>query len=303
MQQLGNKANAKGLVAVAAPISGTVTERQITLGETISLQAASKPLMTISNDNRVFATANIYEKDLNQVQIGQQVRVNIPSLPNGTFKGQIAVIGTVVQGDTRVVPVKAELDNSSNLLKPGMFAQLEVLTDRTPTAILVIPTNALVDANGKKIVYVQNGNDYQPVEVTLGQTSGDMVEVKSGLFEGDLVVTQRATELYAQSLRGGIPKADSSGGKDEPTANKDVKPSVSTTTAAQLPWWLTLPVGSAIVAGAFWAGRRTKPQLLVEYKADYQLEGTPHKPGRQVEGYNNNHHLPGKKIEEHNKTR
>jgi cobalt-zinc-cadmium efflux system membrane fusion protein len=53
-----------------------------------------------------------------------------------------------------------------------MFAELEVLTDRTATAILAIPSSAVVDANGKKLVYVQNGNAFQPVEVTLGQTSG-----------------------------------------------------------------------------------------------------------------------------------
>ncbi len=68
--------------------------------------------------------------------------------------------------------------------------------------LLAIPSSAVVDANGKKLVYVQNGDAFQPVEVTLGQTSGDMVEVKTGLFEGDLAVTQRAPQLYAQSLRG-----------------------------------------------------------------------------------------------------
>jgi membrane fusion protein, heavy metal efflux system len=82
-----------------------------------------------------------------------------------------------------------------------------VLTDRTPTAILAIPTSAVVEANGKKLVYIQNGNAYQSVEVTLGQTSGDMVEVKTGLFEGDLIVTQRAPQLFPQSLRGGVRKA------------------------------------------------------------------------------------------------
>ena len=64
LQQLSTLANAKGLVTVAAPISGMVADREITLGETISLQASNKPLMTILDDRSVFATANIYEKDL-----------------------------------------------------------------------------------------------------------------------------------------------------------------------------------------------------------------------------------------------
>jgi len=206
LSQLGTGANEKGLVTVTAPISGTVSDREVTLGQTF--QDAGGKLMTIVNDSRVFATANIYEKDLDKVKTGQRAIAKVASLPNRTFSGRIAVISSVVEGETRVVPVKAELDNPDGTLKPGMFAELEVLTDRTATAILAIPSSAVVDANGKKLVYVQNGDAFQPVEVTLGQTSGDMAEVKTGLFEGDLVVTQRAPQLYAQSLRGGSKKTE-----------------------------------------------------------------------------------------------
>jgi cobalt-zinc-cadmium efflux system membrane fusion protein len=217
--------------------------------------------MTIVNDNRVFATANIYEKDLDKVKTGQRVSVKVSSLPERTFSGRIATIASVVEGETRVVPVKAELDNPSGVLKPGMFAELEVLTDRMATAILAIPTSAVVEANGKKQVYLQNGNAYQPVEVTLGQTSGDMVEVKTGLFEGDLVVTQRTPQLYAQSLRGGS-TAKANDSHDEAPAR--FQATDSNKSSSQLPWWLVISAGggvAAIAVGSFWLGRRTKPPL------------------------------------------
>jgi cobalt-zinc-cadmium efflux system membrane fusion protein len=248
LQQLGTRANAKGLVTVTAPISGRIADREATLGQ--SFEDAGGKLMTIVNDSRVFATANIYEKDLDKIEQGQPVSVKVASLPNRTFTGQIARIGSAVEGETRVVPVQAELNNSSGQLKPGMFAQLQVLTDRTPTAILAVPTTAVIEANGKQIVYVQNGDAYQSVDVTLGQTSGDMVEVKSGLFDGDLVVTQRAPQLYAQSLRGG--KAEKQGEQGRESA---LSPQSS------VPWWLVISAGGAIASGAFWAGRRSKPQL------------------------------------------
>ncbi|MEG4850581.1 efflux RND transporter periplasmic adaptor subunit [Microcoleus sp. B5-D4] len=73
LQQLGTVANDRGLVTVVAPISGTVADRFITPGESVN---AEKPLMSLLNDSRVFATANIYEKDLNQVKQGQEVRVS-----------------------------------------------------------------------------------------------------------------------------------------------------------------------------------------------------------------------------------
>lgn len=261
--QLGNRANAKGLVIVTAPISGRIVDREVTLGQ--SFQDAGGKLMTIVNDSQVFATANIYEKDLNVVKAGQEVIVKIASLPNRTFTGRIAVIGSVVEGETRVVPVKAELANASGQLKPGMFAQLEVLTNQTSKNILVIPSSSLVEANGKQLVYIKSGNGYQATEVTLGQTSGDLVEVKSGLFEGDLIVTQRAPQLYAQSLRGGgkeIPSAEPDGGADEPKASNDGISRVSPPAALPLPWWLVIALGGAFSLGTFWVGRRTKPQLV-----------------------------------------
>ena len=293
LQQLGSRANDKGLVTVTAPISGKVADREVTLGQ--SFEDAGAKLMTIVNDSRVFATANIYEKDLDKVKMGQAVRVKVASMPDRSFSGQITMIGSVVDGETRVVPVKAELDNSGSELKPGMFAQLEVLTDQTPTAILAIPSSAVVDAPGKKLVYVQSGNAFQAVEVTLGQTSGDMVEVKTGLFEGDLVVTQRAPQLYAQSLRGGS-KAKEGGhehhedehGEDE---HKEAPSSAmnSVLSSGQLPWWLGIPVGGAIAAGtfyagAFWASRRTQPrQNLPLSDSEY------HAPVYELEAYKQNY--------------
>jgi len=254
LAQLGNLPNAKGLVTVTAPISGKVADREVTIGQTFN--DAGGKLMTIANDSRLFATANIYEKDLSKVRTGQRVTLKVASVPDRTFSGRISRIGTVVEGETRVVPVQAEIENSRGQLKPGMFAELEVLTDQTSSAISAIPTSAVVDANGKKVVYVQNGNAYQTVEVTLGQTSGDMVEVKSGLFEGDMIVTQRAPQLYAQSLRGGNKPTDET--KEAPAQATEVK-----TPSFPVPLWLLgAGGGAAIAVVAFMAGRRSKPQLV-----------------------------------------
>ncbi|ARV59638.1 efflux transporter periplasmic adaptor subunit [Nostocales cyanobacterium HT-58-2] len=263
LQQLGNSANAKGLVTVTSPISGRVADREATLGQ--SFEDAGGKLMTIANDSRVYATANIYEKDLGKIRTGQRVSLKVASVPNRTFTGRIAVVGSVVEGETRVVPVKAEIDNPGGVLKPGMFAELEVLTDQTSTGILAVPTAAVVEANGKKQVYVQNGNAYQPVEVTLGQTSGDMVEVKTGLFEEDMIVTQRAPQLYAQSLRGG------SQSKEDEHTQPSSQPTEAKTPNLPVPLWLIATGGgtalatAAFMAGAFWSSRRTKSQLSAEF--------------------------------------
>ena len=262
LQQLGIVANEKGLVTVVAPISGTIADREITPGE--SVNSAEKPLMSILNDSSVFATANIYEKDLNQIKTGQQVRVKIASLPNRTFNGKISLIGSIVGGETRVVPVKAELNNTEGELKPGMFAELDILTDKTATDVLVIPAAALVEVNGKKTVYVQNGNAYQSVDVEVGQTSGDLVEVKSGLFEGDLIVTQRAPQLYAQSLRGGNKPSKT---EDKKEASPKVKE--ASFNNLSVPLWVGIGGGVAIasltfVAGVWWGNRGKLPAVVAD---------------------------------------
>ncbi|WP_322744019.1 efflux RND transporter periplasmic adaptor subunit, partial [Nostoc edaphicum] len=282
--QLGNRANAKGLITVTAPISGKVADREVTIGQ--SFQDAGGRLMTIVNDSRVFATANIYEKDLDKVRTGQQVRMKVASVPNQSFTGKITRIGSVVEGETRVVPVQAEVNNTRGQLKPGMFAELEVVTSQTSTATLAIPNSAVVDANNKKLVYVQNGNAFQSVEVELGQTSGDLIEIKSGLFEGDSVVTQRAPQLYAQSLKGGSKPKEDDHSQEGDSRSEETEAKAN---SFPVPLWLLLSGGGVAIAtvafmgGSFWSGRRTRSPLIAVGNSGYEYE---------TEIYTDNHKQP-----------
>ncbi len=233
---------------MSSPITGVVAHREITPGQ--SVESAGTTLMKIQNQARVGATANLYEKDLQQVQIGQQVNIRVASFPNRVFTGRIDYIASDVQGESRVIPVRAEVDNVGGELKPGMFAELEIATDRTSEGVTSIPASAIVEVNNLPVVYVQNGQQFQPVEVTLGQQFGERIEVKGGLFAGDRIVTEGAMQLYAQSLRGG-----SNSSPDHPEETEATQMN-----AAGLMQWGWLPLGGAIAGIAFWLGRRSKPR-------------------------------------------
>ena len=255
LQQLGTNGNNEGKVIITAPISGVVSDREITLGQ--SVDDTGLPLMTVQDNSRVWATANLYEKDVAQVRLGQKVRLKVNSLPNQIFEGRIAQISPIVEGESRVIPVRAELENIENLLKPGMFAELELITEKTANSVLSIPENSIVEANGKTLVYVQNGQDFTPVEVTLGQQFADKVEIIQGLFEGDKIVTEGAIQLYAQSLRGGTKTADKH--EDETHSEQSVKPQMMGIEMPQsVPGWLVFPAFGAIASTAFWLGRRSQ---------------------------------------------
>jgi membrane fusion protein, heavy metal efflux system len=249
LQQLGTQADAQGLIRIVAPIGGVVADREITPGQSVADSGAK--LMTIVNDAQVIATANIYEKDLSKIQVGQEVKVKVAGLEQELFTGIIDRIGTVVS-DSRVVPVQAQLSNLNGQLRPGMFAELEMVTGRTSSPVLAIPSSAVVEANGQKLVYIQQGNSFLPTEVTLGESSGELVRVTKGLFAGDKIVIQRAAQLYAQSLRGGAKTTGNSHQQEGQTAQGF---NLST-----LPLWLIgagVGISGALLGGGWWLRRRS----------------------------------------------
>ena len=257
LNQLEASANSNGTITIAAPIDGVISDREATVGQ--SVEEAGKPLMTIVNDERVLASANIYEKDISKIRIGQPVQVKIAGQPSNTsFQGKVTVIGSAVEGQTRIVAVKAEISNVKGQLKAGMFTNIEILTDNESASTLAIPATAVVEANGKQLVFVQNGKSYQPIDVTLGRTSGELVEVKSGLFEGDRIVTQRANQLYAQSLRG----------DSKPSEHGDTNSVSVSNPQSSIPWWIVIPAGGGIMAATFgagmvWANRRKRKEFAL----------------------------------------
>ncbi|UAJ73083.1 efflux RND transporter periplasmic adaptor subunit [Synechocystis sp. PCC 7339] len=281
LQQLGTNARADGTIVITAPIAGividpaTTPEHEIKVGE--SRQDAGEPIFTIINSQQVQVSANIYEKDLNKIRQGQRIRGWASNTPEKIFTGRINQIGSVVEGENRIVSVKATLDNADGQLKPGLFVELEVLTDRTPAPVLAVPQSAIVKTNDQQnLVFVQNGNVFEPITVTLGQVAGDWVEIKEGLFAGDLVVSQRASQLYAESLRTKPPETVEE-------TEESLETTESTFSLPVLPTWL-LPLGGTVVAaGLFWAGSLWGKRQQSQPLRERSLMSSPDEPSLEIE--------------------
>jgi cobalt-zinc-cadmium efflux system membrane fusion protein len=192
---LGSKSNLASVFSLTAPISGIVVERNATIGATVGSDATLFKIIDLSS---VWIDANVFEKDLERVRRGQEVKVTVPAFSGSSFIGRVILVSSVVDPETRSVKVRTEVSNPDGRLKPDMFANVEIITDMHRTAIS-IPQSALLDDGGKKVVFVMAGNGYEKRAVTPGIQSNDRVEILDGLQAGDKVVIKGNYLLLQQS--------------------------------------------------------------------------------------------------------
>jgi cobalt-zinc-cadmium efflux system membrane fusion protein len=179
---------------VPAPIGGTITQRQIGLGQFINSTAAgaSGPVYTIGNLSTVWLIANVREVDAPLMQLGLPVEVHVLAFPGRVFKAKISWVAPSIDPNTHRLSVRADVENSEGELKPGMFANFSIITGEAATAPAV-PQHAIVYEGDTARVWVAGEDDTiaaRPVRV--GQIADGMVEILAGLSEGEKVVTSGA---------------------------------------------------------------------------------------------------------------
>lgn len=190
---------------IASPADGFVIEKMIVQGQKIE---AGMRLYRIADLGLVWVQAQIYEQDLPFVQLGQEAEVSLSYLPDRKFRGRVTYIYPTVDAMTRTARVRMEFHNPGYLLKPGMFATVQVRAELDKDALLV-PDSAVLRSGEKNTVFVAlDGGKFEPRTVTLGpRGEGDVYQVFSGLDEGDRVVTSGQFMLDSESqLREAIQK-------------------------------------------------------------------------------------------------
>ncbi|MGI9067030.1 MAG: efflux RND transporter periplasmic adaptor subunit [Pyrinomonadaceae bacterium] len=189
--QLGLAQRTLSYALVFSPIDGYVAERTADLGEYVSPTAK---VATIVRINPLRVRIDIPEQAIPEVSVGQSVFVTTSAWPDRNFSGRIARISPNVTPTSRTLTVEAEIANSSGVLKPGQFATVRILQSRAQPAVLV-PSRAVRTESGVSRVFVIKDGHAQERLVQLGQSEGDLVEIKGGVAAEENVATSNIEQL------------------------------------------------------------------------------------------------------------
>jgi Cu(I)/Ag(I) efflux system membrane fusion protein len=170
---------------LAAPISGFVTAKNVVQGARVG---PADGLFDIADLSVVWVIADVYEYELPRLHLGQKTTLTLSYWPDRSWRGRVSYIFPTVDEKTRTIKVRIEVENPKTELKPEMFADVQISAQ--PRQALVVPDDAVIDTGTRKVVFVSLGEGkLSPREVKTGDTAHGLVEVRSGLKDGEEVAT------------------------------------------------------------------------------------------------------------------
>lgn len=196
IRALAKAGDAKRTMTFRSPVAGIVTEKKALQGMRFM---PGETLYQVADLSSVWVLADVFEQDIGLVRPGARAKVSINAYPGRTFEGDITYVYPTLKAETRTAQVRIELPNRGLLLKPGMFAQVELGVPGRGDAVTV-PVSAVIDSGTRRIVLVQAGEGrFEPREVRLGARGDNYVEVLDGVKDGDLVVVAANFLIDAES--------------------------------------------------------------------------------------------------------
>lgn len=175
---------------IQSPVSGILSNKLTNTGEII---AAGYPIATVVNIDKVKVAVDVTAEEINKIEDNQELDVTVSSVSEEKFKGIVKIIPPA-SGQTRLFQVKISIDNEDHILKPGMFAEVDVKRG-VKSNVVVIPKDALVlKKNGSAVFLIKDDIAVESM-VKLGVTNGDYVEVIEGVEQNDKVVVKNQNLL------------------------------------------------------------------------------------------------------------
>jgi cobalt-zinc-cadmium efflux system membrane fusion protein len=195
----GDAATSSAFV-LRSPVGGSVIERTAVVGQMLD---PAIPAFRIGDLSQLWLTVHAFERDAVRIQQGVRARLSFPALPGQDFDGTVTVVGRHVERESRTVPVRIDVKNKSNLLRPGMSATATLPVGETGAVILTVPVAAVQRVRNEWSVFLpKDANHFEIRRIGRGRDLGAEVEVLSGLRPGDQIVVDGAFLLKAQAEKG-----------------------------------------------------------------------------------------------------
>ncbi len=181
---------------ISAPIDGVVGLRSVSVGTYLT---PGQTVITLANLDPIKVDFRVPELLLQDVAVGQKIRVRVDAFPKRSFEGAVYAIDPLVDVNGRAIRLRARIPNPNLLLKPGLFARVSIVTDVREQAV-VVPESAVVPDGQAKAVYVLEGEAAKIARVKLGKRMAGRVEIVEGLQAGQRVVTTGQMRLRDSSV-------------------------------------------------------------------------------------------------------
>jgi Cu(I)/Ag(I) efflux system membrane fusion protein len=198
VSQLEQTHQANDHMTIYAQFGGTVLEKLLLPGAYIM---PGEKLYSLSDLSTVWMYADLYEKDLADIKIGQPVTVTSNAYPGEVFNGQVTFINPILDDSSRTVKVRVAMGNPSGRLKPNLFVNADISIPLGET--LVVPESSLLDTGTRKVVFVAQGEDtFVKRDVVIGKEADGYIQILSGLAPGEVVVTAATFLIDSQTQLG-----------------------------------------------------------------------------------------------------
>lgn len=191
------------LLPVRAPLAGRVVEKHVTIGELVTPE---RNLFTIADLGHVWIWIDVYERDLGNVHLEDDVAVTVDAYTGEEFGGKVTYVSDRVDPDTRTVRARIDVENPGHRLRPGMFARVTLSDPHSGSEraepSLVVPTGAIQRDGEESVVFVPlGGNRFERRPVELGRATSEFTEILSGLAAGDEVVVAGGFLLKSEASK------------------------------------------------------------------------------------------------------
>lgn len=175
-----------GNTIVTAPVSGVISTLDVKVGQ---IATNSQPAATIVDMDKVYIQINVVENMVNKLEVGQEVEIKVASASDEYISSTISYISPTADMRSQLYNVRIYIENIEDKIKPGMNGEVKLNMDKIESAI-IIKSNAVLDRDDKKIVYVVEDDKAIEREVTTGLDTGEYIEIKTGIAEGETVIVE-----------------------------------------------------------------------------------------------------------------